>query len=177
MKLKEKLIKSEKIYSGKILDLKLDTVELPNGKTTLRENVIHKQAVAVLPIQHNGKVILIKQYRHCTGEELWEIPAGSIDQEENIEKALQRELSEEIGFIAKKVHKLCAAYTTPGFTSEFTHFFVAEKLISKKIKGDDDEFIEAKEYTIEEIFKMIKNNKIKDAKTILAVSLYKLTKV
>lgn len=176
MELKEKLIRSKQIYSGKILNLKVDTVELPNGRTTEREFVEHKQAVAVLPIKKNGKIILIRQYRHCTGGDLLEIPAGSIDDGEDIENAVQRELAEEIGYIANKTKKICSVYTTPGFTSEYTHFFIAEELKKKKKEGDDDEFIVIEEYTENEVLQMIAENKIKDAKTVLAISYYLLNK-
>jgi ADP-ribose pyrophosphatase len=176
MDLHEKMLNSREIYKGRVFDVRLDTVTLPNGKEVTREFVVHRQAVAVLPIKNDGKIILIRQYRHCTGEELWEIPAGSIDEGEAPEDALQRELAEEIGYEAGKFHELCSAYTTPGFTNEYTHFYVAEELFPKKRKGDDDEFIEVKEFTKAEALVMISEGLIKDAKTVLAVSYYYLPK-
>ncbi|MFC1517213.1 NUDIX hydrolase [Candidatus Margulisiibacteriota bacterium] len=176
MDLREKLIKSEPAYKGKVIDLKLDTVELPSGKASLRECVIHEPTVAVLPIKDNGKIILIKQYRHCTEKELLEIPAGSIDKGESVEDTVQRELAEEIGYEADKLEKICEAFTTPGFTNEYMYFYVAKELKEKKKKGDEDEFIEVLEYTIAEVQKMIEKKEIIDAKTILAINYYLLNK-
>jgi len=172
--LHEKLVGSKSIYKGRVFDVQVDTVVLPDKKQVMREFVVHKQAVAILPIHDDGKIVLIRQYRHCTSEELLEIPAGSIDDGEKPEEALQRELAEETGFIAKKFTRLCSAYTTPGFTNEFTHFYVAKGLAPEERKGDDDEFIEVKTFTKDEVMVMIKNDTIKDAKTILALSYYYL---
>jgi ADP-ribose pyrophosphatase len=176
MDLYEKPVNSREIYKGRVFDVRLDTVTLPNGKEVNREFVVHRQAVAVLPVRNDGKLILIRQYRHCAGEELWEIPAGSIDDGEAPEAALQRELAEETGHEAGKFHKLCSVYTTPGFTNEYTHFYMAEELFPKKRKGNDDEFIEVKDFTKTEVLMMISKGLIKDAKTVLAVSYYYLTK-
>lgn len=172
MSFKEQLMNSQTIYTGRVFDVSVDTVVLPNGKQTTREFVHHRQAVAILPIGNDGKIILIRQYRHCTGEELLEIPAGSIDDGEHSEEALQRELAEETGYIAGRYEKLCSAYTTPGFTNEFTHFYVAKDLSPHKRQGDDDEFIAVEPYSVGEVMVMIRQGAIKDAKTVLAIAYY-----
>ncbi len=172
MDLHEELLSTKTIYQGKVFDVQLDTVRLPDDKKVTREFVVHKQAVAILPIREDGTIVLVRQYRHCTKEALLEIPAGSIDDDEKPEEALQRELSEETGFIASSFSKLCAVYTTPGFTNEFTHFYVATGLIPEKRKGDDDEFIEVVMLPAPELQVMIRDGRIKDAKTVLAVCAY-----
>lgn len=181
MQFYENTIDSRLIYSGKILNLRLDKVKLPNGKTSSREIVEHPGAVAVVALNEKKEVLMVKQFRKPVEEELLEIPAGKLEKGERPEICAQRELMEETGFFAGSLRYITAFYTSPGFSSEKMYLYLARDLENKKKLADEDEFIELKVIPIEQALKKIYHGEIKDAKTIsgllLVYNILKLEKI
>lgn len=174
MNLQEKKLNSKTIYSGKIVKLELDEVELPDGKTSYRECVRHSGGASVLLVKE-GKVLLVKQFRYLYGKPIYEIPAGKLNDAEDPRIAAARELEEETGFRAELSH-LLDIYPTPGYTDEIIHVYFAEKFEVTKQKLDDGEFLNYCFIDIDTVLKMIDSGEIKDAKTIIAVYRYLLKK-
>jgi ADP-ribose pyrophosphatase len=166
------LIERRPIHKGRIVDLSLDTVRFPNGKTGELEMIRHSGASAVLPVlseldADDPQILLIRQYRYAAGGYLLEVPAGRPDQEgEDWEVCARRELQEETGLSAKKLIKLTAIYTTPGFTDEKIHLFLALGLTTGDNSLDEDEFLDTVTLTMSEALRMVRDGEIIDAKTI-----------
>lgn len=159
------------IYQGRIVTLKINETKSKTGDKIIYEHVLHKNAVAIVPVIEKSHILMIYQYRPVIGKWLWEIPAGLIDGNESPLMAAKRELEEEAGLIPKKLHKLMEVYSSPGFTNEMTHLFYANEFIQSKQKLEPDEKIKTKILSLKEIKKLIEKNKIKDAKTTLAIIL------
>ncbi len=168
MKLLEKKIDSSEKFVGKILHLYVDEVKLSNGHTSFREVVRHPGASAVIVRSNKGDIILEKQYRYPVNEILWEIPAGKLNVGEDPLDCAKRELMEETGITAKKWEALGHIYTTPGFSDEKIYLYFACELSNGKTHLDEDEFIEVKYFSVQEVELMIANNEIVDSKTIAA---------
>jgi ADP-ribose pyrophosphatase len=168
----EELIKSELVYSGKLIKVRLDEVKLPNGKISKREIVVHRGAVAILALDNNN-IILIRQYRHAAGKFMWEIPAGTLEEGEDPLECAKRELLEETGYIANKIEKLIQFYVAVGYCTEIIHLFIARELKKLSQKTEEDEFISVHLIPIDRALEMIKNNEIEDAKTIIGILMMK----
>ena len=165
----EKTVERKSIYKGRIINLRVDKVLLPDGREAFREIVEHPGAVAVVPVLPDGKIVLVSQFRKPVEETLLEIPAGKLESGEDAEKCAERELEEETGFRAGKLEKLASFFPSPGFSDERIHLFEAGEL-QKGIKNTEhDEFIEVVCLTVPEILKLIREGKIKDAKTIIGI--------
>ncbi|PKR78914.1 ADP-ribose pyrophosphatase [Halalkalibacillus sediminis] len=167
----EKTIKTESIFKGKVIDLQVDDVELPNGKTSKRELVKHPGAVAIIARTDEGKVIMVEQYRKPLEKSIIEIPAGKLEAGENPEETAKRELAEETGYEADELSFVVSYYTSPGFADEKLYVYEAKglKLSENRLDGDEDEFVDLVEVTLEEAKQMIKQERIHDAKTIHAI--------
>ena len=172
-KLTEKLLNSEMLYDGRIVHLYVDTVQLPNGKTARREIVRHGGAVAIVPIDRDGKVILVRQYRHAAGRILLEIPAGTLGKGEDPDLCAAREMQEETGYKPGHLEKIGGIFVAPGYTTEFIHLYLATDLTESRLKMDDDEFIEVEHLPLEEVVRQIRAGEIVDGKTVSAVLLAK----
>ncbi len=170
--MKEKILREKLLYKGKIVNVKELEVELPNGKIGIRELVEHPGAVAILPINHDGGVFFVKQYRMCTGEILLEIPAGKLNFGEDPYQCAIRELEEEIGYRAKRLELIHSFYTSPGISNEVLYLFEAKNLEKTKVNPEEDEFLEIISLRKEDVERLIKENKIKDAKTLVAIYYY-----
>jgi ADP-ribose pyrophosphatase len=170
-KYEEKTISGETIYEGRIITLRVEEVELPDGKIAKRELIKHPGAVAIIPITADGKLILVEQFRKALDRTLVEIPAGKMEFGEAPEVTAVRELEEETGYGAEKFTYLQSFATSPGFADEIIHLYLAEELIKieNPAAGDEDEFIDLVEVTIEEAEELITKGKIFDAKTAFAV--------
>ncbi len=166
MKYYEKSIDSQEVYQGKIINLRLDKVELPNGQNAIREIIEHPGAVAIVAITEEGKVLMVKQFRKACEEELWELPAGKLDPGEEPRETALRELEEETGYRAKNFTHLISFYTSPGFANELLHIYLAEDLMITAQNPDDDEFLSVHQLTWDELRHMLKNGELKDAKTV-----------
>ncbi|MCY8167826.1 ADP-ribose pyrophosphatase [Bacillus spizizenii] len=174
--LEEKTISKEQIFSGKVIDLYVEDVELPNGKTSKREIVKHPGAVAILAVTDEGKIIMVKQFRKPLERAIVEIPAGKLEKGEEPEYTALRELEEETGYTAKKLAKITAFYTSPGFADEIVHVFLAEELsvLEEKRELDEDEFVEVMEVTLEDALKLVESREVYDAKTAYAIQYLQL---
>ncbi len=163
----EKTIKSEQIYKGKVVQLRVDTVSLPDGRTKIREIVVHPGAAAIVPLMDDGeKVLLVEQYRKAIESKTLEIPAGTLEEGESPEECARRELIEETGFQASKLDKLMEFYPSPGFSSEIIHIFVASGL--KKVSDAEAE-LPIRFVRLNELLTKIRNGEIKDGKTAIGV--------
>ena len=168
---KEIKIDSTKIYDGKIVKLRKDKVLTPNGNYSYREVIDHQGGVGILFVKDN-QVLLIEQYRYPYEETVIEIPAGKIEKGEDIRNTAIRELEEETGYYTEELKYLGAIYPSCGYTNEIIHLFLATNATMKETHFDEDELITCKFYLIEEVKQMIKERKIKDAKTIAAIYHY-----
>ena len=170
-----KIVNREEIYMGRIVRVLLDDVQLPNGAVAKREIVLHhREGVGILPVDAQGNVYLVRQYRHPLGRHILEIPAGIADADEDPAACAARELEEEIGYKAGKLTFLVAAHNTVGVSDDKIYLYVAEKLIKTAQNLDADEFIEVEKYSLADCDKMITTGEIIDSKTILAIFAYKL---
>jgi len=171
MNFTEKTVKKNYVFQGKILALRNDDALLPNGQPCKREIIEHSGGACVLYIE-DEKVLLVKQYRYAYGEELYEIPAGKLEQGEDPKRAALRELEEEGGIKAKELRLLYIMYPTPGYTNEKIYIF--EALGGEKVNAhlDEEEFLTAEFIPLEKVRKMLKNGEIKDGKTLVALLEY-----
>jgi len=169
--LTEKFVDSKIIFEGNLLKVYSDTVELPNGKKTAREFIKHPGAIAVVPITKEGKIVLVRQFRYPVGKAILEIPAGKLDMGEQPDDCVLRELEEETGYVAHHIKKLRSIYTTPGFTDEVIHLYIADNLTLAKSHPDEDEFLDVEVYTKEQVKAMMQDGTINDAKSLLALLL------
>ena len=168
----EKTINSKRIYEGKIIKVRIDTVELPDKKYSKREVVEHPGAVAILPITEDGHVILVNQFRKPIESILLEIPAGKLDNNENPEDCARRELKEETGIVAKNLEFLMEFYTSAGFSNEKMYLYLAKELEYLEPSPDIDEFVEIVKIKIEDLIAMVHDGSITDCKTIIAALKY-----
>ena len=168
-KLKETPKSSEKIFSGRLIDLYFDQIELPNGKSSTREWIKHPGAVCIIPILPNGNLCLIRQYRYGPRAEFIEIPAGKLDVGEDPLVCAKRELEEEIGYIAGKLTFLTNIHPAIGFSNEKMWVYLAEDLILSKQNLDQDEFLELYPIPVKKAIDLIYEGKITDVKTVIGI--------
>jgi NTP pyrophosphohydrolases including oxidative damage repair enzymes len=169
--LTEEQLHSQLIYDGKVVHLYLDTVKLPDGSTTRREIVRHSGAVAILPLDSDGRIVLVRQYRYAAGRTLLEIPAGTLEIGESPDVCAVRELQEEIGYRPGRLQKIGGIFVAPGYTTEYIHLYLATDLVPSRLDADDDEFFEVLHLPLSEVLARIKRGEIADAKTISAILL------
>ncbi|WP_062046495.1 NUDIX hydrolase [Bacillus sp. JCM 19034] len=172
--LNEKTIKTTEIFKGKIIDLQIEEVELPDGRLSTREVVKHPGAVAVVPIKEDGKLVLVRQYRKALQKTIIEIPAGKLEANENPKFAAMRELEEETGYKTDSLTFIGSFYTSPGFADELIHLYLTSHLEVGQSHTDDDEFIDVLEVTLDEAEKLIEEQQIHDAKTMYAIQYVRL---
>jgi ADP-ribose pyrophosphatase len=171
----EKLLSSEKVYEGKLINTRKDEIRL-KGKLFTREVVEHPGSVAIVPILNNGSIVMIEQYRHPVEKVLLEIPAGTLEINENAIECAHRELIEETGYKAGNLKKIISCYLAPGYCTELIHIFLATEIKVAKQRLEDDESIKVVTRELPEVKKMIKDGIIKDAKTIIGVTSLDLNK-
>jgi ADP-ribose pyrophosphatase len=157
------------IYRGRVVNLGVETVTLPNGATVELEVIRHQGASAVVPLQEDGSVLLIRQYRHAAGGFIYEIPAGKLDPGENPLACAERELEEETGRRAGHLEHLLTFFTTPGFTDEIIHIYLATELIPGVQNLEHDEVLEVVEMPLEHALQRIADGTIRDGKTIIGL--------
>lgn len=168
-----RLISSKRIYKGRLIDLTLDTLCV--RKTHIfRETIHHPGSCVIIPQLEDGSIIFVRQFRYPAGKELLEIPAGGIEKDETPHQCAARELKEEVGYKAGFWKKLLDFYPCPGYSTEKLHLFLARNLKPVSIrKSDTDELIKTYIINFKDAVKLIKNGKIKDAKTIIGLMLLK----
>jgi ADP-ribose pyrophosphatase len=166
MRKEEQLLSSQQVYEGRALKLRVDTVKKPSGKETTREIVVHDDCVAIVAIDAEDNVLLVRQYRQATGKELLEIPAGGIDAGETPADAVCRELQEETGYFPQKVALIGGFYSAPGYCTEYLYLYLATDLKPSKLEAEDTEMIEVVRVPRSNISKLISSNEICDSKSI-----------
>jgi len=168
------LISSERLYSGRIVNLDADTVRFPDGSTGRLEMLRHPGAAAVVPFlddpgEPDPRVILLRQFRHAAEGFIWEVPAGRLDSGESPETCARRELEEETGMRARGLERLTTIYTTPGFTDERIHLFLAHGLDAGAHRREADEFMELHTLRWSRVLEMVRSGEIQDGKTLVAL--------
>lgn len=165
----EKTIKSDNIYDGKILKLRVETVELENKRYSKREIVDHQKGVGIIAYDGDDRLWMVSQYRKAIDKITLEIPAGLVDPGELPVETAKRELQEEVGYFPEKATYLFDMHSSPGFTNDKLSFFVAEDLVEAPLDLDEDENVVSKSYPIKDLYQMVENGEITDAKTIIAI--------
>lgn len=165
----EKSIKSDTIYDGKILRLRVDTVELQNKMYSKREIVDHQKGVGLIAYDGEDRLWMVKQYRIAVDKVMLEIPAGLVDANEAPIEAARRELQEEVGYYPETIDFLFTMHSSPGFTNDRLSFFEAHDLVESKLDLDEDEDLASESYPIDDLYDMVLNGEITDAKTIIAI--------
>ena len=169
MELKETFVSRQEIFHGRIVDLRVDTVRLPNGHLTTREVIDHPGGVAVVAIDENDNVLTVKQYRYAFQTVLEEIPAGKLERGEDPAAAARRELSEETGASCETLTPLGEILASPGGFTEVLHLYMATGLTFGSQHPDEDEFLNVEKHSLDTLTKMVMAGEIDDAKTIIAV--------
>lgn len=172
----QKTMKSETIYEGKILTLRVDTVELPDMKYARREIIEQRAAVVIVAIDGEGCILFVRQYRKAVEDRLLELPAGKIDPGETPTDAARRELREETKYNAKDFTPLFEAYASPGYSTEKMYFYLARDLFDAPLPEDPDEAITLERYSVAEVKTMLQKGEIKDCKTVAGL-LYALNRL
>ena len=162
---------SKTIYRGRVANLSLDTFRTSEGRSFLRETIQHPPSVVILPVTAQGKVLLIRQYRHAVGRWIYEIPAGTSEPGEPLLRCARRELAEETGYAASRWKRLSAFYPAPGISTERMDLFVAAglKKLKKPVPMDKDEQITLHPTSARNALRLVRRNKIMDAKTIIGI--------
>lgn len=166
MDLYEKTLSEESVFKCSFMELVKQQVKLPDGNEVERDIVKHSHGVCVIAFNENGNILMVEQFRKPFDRVFLELPAGKVDQGENLEEAALRELKEETGYSTNKVTYLGKIAPSPGFCDEVVHLYKAHELKKGETNFDDDEFLNLKEYPLEEVKKMIIEGRIIDAKTI-----------
>jgi ADP-ribose diphosphatase len=167
-----KILRSEIIYKGPVFGVRRDEVLEPGGLRATREVITHPGSVVVLPVLPDGRILLIRQYRHATRQYLWELVAGRIDSGESVRQAAARELIEETGYRAKRWRVFLDVFPTPGFLEERMCILLAEKVTAGEAQPEEDEKITAKAFGRADLERMIRKNVLRDAKTIAGLLYY-----
>ncbi|HIX50862.1 MAG TPA: NUDIX hydrolase [Candidatus Borkfalkia faecavium] len=175
MNLTEKTVKQNVVFEGKIIRVRCDDAELPDGKPCKREVVDHAGGASVLYVRE-GKVLLVRQFRYPYMEETLEIPAGKLNPGEDPARTAARELAEETGWQPASVEHMFTIYPTPGYSAEKIYIYRAHGVREGQVHPDEDEFVTAAFYPVDEVLSMIEKGEIKDAKTIIAVMSLRLQK-
>jgi ADP-ribose pyrophosphatase len=162
---------SEKAYRGKAFDVRRDLIRMPNENQAWLDIVEHPGAVTLVPLDAGGQIYFVRQYRHATGGEILELPAGTLASGEAPEACALREIREEIGLSAGRLVKVGEFFMAPGYSTEYMHVFLATDLRPDPLPGDDDEFIHVERLPFERVLKMIADGRIRDSKTMAALLL------
>jgi ADP-ribose pyrophosphatase len=165
------LIHSKLVYQGKAFDVRQDEVRTPKNQVMRLDIVAHSGAVTILPLDAQQRIWFVRQYRHAAGQELLELPAGTLEEGEAPEACARREIREEIGMAAGRIEKLGDFFLAPGYSTEFMHVFLATDLYPDPLEGDDDEFLSAVAFPAAQALHMAVTGEIKDAKSLAALAL------
>jgi len=166
------VVSSEMLYEGKVFGVRRDRVIEPHGIEVTREVVTHSGSVVVLPVFEDGRILLIRQYRHVAGQALWELVAGRKDEGESFVEGARRELEEETGYTAQKLTQIMDVFPSPGFVAENMVIFVAQGLKKGAARPEDDEKITPRILMLREAQDWIRSGKIRDAKTVAGILYY-----
>ena len=166
-----KLLKSEIVYPGHAFTIRIDTLRLPDGREARYDIVEHVGSVVVLPVDTDGNLLFVRQYRHAAGLDLLELPAGTLSANENPEACARREIREETGMAAGKMEHLGGFFLAPGYSTEYMDVYLATDLRHDPLEADADEFLAVERLSLVEAVELCNQGKIPDAKTLAAFSL------
>ncbi len=166
-----KVVKSEPIYQGKTFRLRVDTVKMPNGRETRLDIVDHGGSVVMIPLDSEGNIIFVQQYRHPTGLDLLELPAGTLNGDELPEACAAREMREETGMAAAHIEELGRFYLAPGYSTEYMYAFLATELTPNPLPPDSDEFLRVEKLPVRRAMEWAEKGKVQDAKSLAALLL------
>ncbi len=166
------VLKHEELYHGKIVDLHVDTILHPSGRTAIREVVLHPGGVVAVPVLDDGRLIFVHQFRYPLKKYILEFPAGKLDSQLSAREMIARELEEEIGYRAGSLSHECSFYTSPGISNEFIHLFVARDLAPVPQRLEEGEHITVKMYTTGQCLALVDRSEIIDGKTLLGLLWY-----
>ena len=167
-----RILSSKVLFRGRVFTLKRDRVAEPSGIVTTREIIVHPGSVVVLPVLSDGRIVLIRQYRHAAGQYLWELVAGHKEPNETAAAGVHRELLEETGYTARRIRKLLEIFPSPGLLGERMDIFLAEGLTKGTAQPEEDERITQKIVTLREAEKWIRSGKIRDSKSVAGILYY-----
>jgi ADP-ribose pyrophosphatase len=165
------LIKSETLLQGRAFKVRRDTLKTPNGKETKLDIVEHDGSVVLLPIDNQGNLLFVRQYRHAAGGDLLELPAGTRDRKEPFEECAAREIREETGQEAGRLQKIGEFYLVPGYSTEFMAVFLATELHENPLQADEDEFLGMEKIPLKQAVEMAERGELQDAKSLAALLL------
>jgi 8-oxo-dGTP pyrophosphatase MutT (NUDIX family) len=167
------LIKSEPLLQGRAFKIRRDYLKTPDGRETKFEIIEHGGSVVIIPIDSDGNILFVRQYRHAAGGDLLELPAGTREGDEPYEDCAAREIREETGMEAGKLEKVGEFYLAPGYSTEFMGVFLATELKHNPLEADDDEFLSVEKMSVKETFEMALRGEMPDAKSLAALLLAK----
>ena len=167
------LLRSEILMKGRAFAIRRDHLKTPDGRETKFEIIEHGGSVVIIPVDENGNMLLVRQYRHATGQDLLELPAGTLDGGENPEICAAREIREETGMAAGTLTKVGDFYLAPGYSTEFMVVFLATDLSHNPLEADADEFLSMEAVQVAEAIKMAERGEMPDAKSLAALFLAK----
>ncbi len=168
----EKTLSSKIVFEGRAVKLRVDTIQMPDGRQTTREIVEHGACIAVVAVDNDNNVLLVSQYRDAVGKELLEIPAGGVDLGEDIETAVKREMQEETGYLPRKLVNLGGYYLAPGYSTEYLHLYLAADLVPGRLVAEDTEGITVIKVPVSQIRKLLTSGKISDGKSIAGLYMF-----
>lgn len=169
--MKFETLHSEAVYRGKAFGVRRDQVRLPDGQSARLDIVEHVGAVTILPLDDQGRIWFVRQYRHPAAQELLELPAGTLEPGEPPEVCAHREIREETGQAAGEMRKIGEFFLAPGYSTEYMHVFLATQLRPDPLPGDQDEFLSVEVWPVAEVFHMVERGEIQDGKTLAALML------
>lgn len=167
------LLKSEVLMQGRAFAIRRDHLKTPDGRETKFEIIEHGGSVVIIPVDELGNVLLVRQYRHATGKNLLELPAGTLDGDENPEVCAAREIREETGMAAGKLTRLGEFYLAPGYSTEFMYVYLATELSFNPLEADADEFLSVESVPVKKAIQMAERGEMPDAKSLAALFLAK----
>ena len=167
--MEEQTLATRKIFEGRRINLRVDTVVLPSGRETTREIAHYPNSVGIVPLDENGNVILVRQYRHAVVRTLLEIPAGGMEEGESPQQSALRELEEETGYTAADIKEIGGIYAAPGYSTEYLHLFLATQLRPGPSRNDEDENIEVVSVPLDDIPDLIRSGELCDGKSVVGL--------
>jgi ADP-ribose pyrophosphatase len=167
------LLRSEVLLKGRAFLIRRDHLKTPDGRETKLDIIEHGGSVILVPVDENGNLLFVRQYRHAAGMDLLELPAGTLEAGEDPAVCAARELREETGFAADKIEKIGDFYLAPGYSTEFMHVYLAQTLRHDPLEADADEFLSVEKVPVAEAFQMAEKGEMPDAKSLAALLLAK----
>jgi ADP-ribose pyrophosphatase len=169
--MKFELLKSEIAYEGRAFSVRLDHLRTPSGNTVKYDIVQHIGSISIVPVDENGQLYFVRQYRQAAQKELLELPAGTLETGEPPEEAAAREIREETGMAAKNIKEIGSFYLAPGYSTELMHVFLATGLTHDPLDPDADEYLSVEKITVAKAFELAENGQIQDSKSLAALLL------